>query len=532
MSSRLAKRIENDDFVILNTNTFDITTIIKSKKLIVSLSSEGMIKGSFDDSYWMLFSGVNWVGIKFDIDQKRYLNNIGKRLGISLDSITLMLKCFVAYSYGVYVAKGISDNTKIIKRFLESFGESTYTIFRPDEEVILDFLTFINVPAKEIKSIVASIKKVPAPKSAIRKLSPLINYLVIDNEITKLYSEEIDDETFKKWFPIFFWTKVTFILPLRVMEMMVTPRNCIERRGKDVYLTIRRTQLKKRKKNIGYDVKKDYKKFQYRIPDDLTARTIEKYIELTHDQKRKYLFKFKPSIMHNNMVSPTSFNHLIALFMKERMIGNPEYDYVRHATGIEEFEFVTAGDSRPIAMVNIYFSNLGADVCMQLADHERLSTSEGYYSNIDEIIRGSSIIQVQNEYNRIARENHYRPVNYMPMTSRKGCSSYKRLLDPEDLDDCELYGHYDECIGCKFYSPTEKELKEYEEREAARLKTSSEKMVKLLNGILKAKDCENTVEELFFSAQKAAIRYKEASDIEAKWEFEKWEKSNHTQKIC
>lgn len=99
--------------------------------------------------------------------------------------------------------------------------------------------------------------------------------------------------------------------------------------------------------------------------------------------------------MVNGLFPLASFNRLTKAFMEEYIIGNDRYDFVRHASGIAEFEPVTAGDSRPIAMTNLYFQESGADICRQLADHENINTSSGYYANISETIWASSLIQLQ-----------------------------------------------------------------------------------------------------------------------------------------
>jgi len=88
-----------------------------------------------------------------------------------------------------------------------------------------------------------------------------------------------------------------------------------------------------------------------------------------------------------------AFNALLEQFMRERLIGNPKYDFAKLTAGLEEFEVVTAGDSRPIAMSNLYFQDVGADICRQLAAHINSSTSFGYYMNVSNTIWASAVIR-------------------------------------------------------------------------------------------------------------------------------------------
>ena len=528
--SGLADRLESEDFVILEESSHSFESLSKNKKLFNRMVSEGKIKGGFEDSYWMLYTGTKWDGVNFELDEDLYQGHLGKLYNISSSTMAQMMRNYAMYCYGIFIASSIASKILTIKRFLEHYGDGDY-IVQPNEIIAIhDFLIFISTPLNEVLRVESSIEVLPASDSGVRKLRPVINYLVLENEIKKLYSGDIDDETFKKWFPIFFWTEITFILPLRATEMLVTPYKCIERRANSVYLTIRRTRLKKGRRKVKYDVNEDYKLFQYRLPDNEVIRTIEKYIDITKDHNRRFLFEFNPSNMTNEMVSLSAFNRLLEEFVRERMIGNSDYDYIRYATGIDEFEAVTAGDSRPIAMVNLYFSNLGADICMQLADHDDIRTSEGYFTNIDEIIMASSIVRMQNKYNSEKQEKRLKMKSYKPVTTIYGCSSSKRINDEYNLEDCKLNGHLDECIGCSLYNPSNEELERYEQKVKRELDDGSEKMIKIMNGILKAKDSEYTVEELYYSIQTEAIRYREVSDIIAEKGLEEWEESKRTQK--
>ena len=168
---------------------------------------------------------------------------------------------------------------------------------------------------------------------------------------------------------------------------------------------------------------------------------------------------------------------------------------------------------------------------MQLADHDDIRTSEGYFSNIDQIIKGSSIVRMQNKYNAEVQERRLRKKSFKPVAAIKGCSSPKRLRDEMNLDDCEANGHLDECIGCPYYEPTPEEREKYEQKMKNAVNEGAEKMIKLLNGILKATDSEYTLEELYYSVQTDVIRYSEYSDIIAEKGLEEWEESKHTQKI-
>ena len=306
---------------------------------------------------------------KFTMNASLYYKHMGKEFEIPIETMKNMLRCYAIYYNGVYIYNTIARNKiYIIKHFLMRYRDKDFELTTEDIVTVKEFLGLINTPNEQIEKIISYIKLKKCSKTSQRKLSPIINYLVIENEINRIYKEECEEEVFIKWFPIYFWVNVTFILPLRATEMLLTPKNCIERKNNKIFLTVRRTKLKKGNKAVYYDVNKDYKEFVYEIPDTEVVRNIEKYIELTEKEDRRFLFVYS-ELSINKMLSLGAFNQLIASFVEKHIIGNHMYDFAKYASGITEYERVTAGDSRPIAMANLYFQKSGADICRQLADH-------------------------------------------------------------------------------------------------------------------------------------------------------------------
>lgn len=532
--NNILREIERDNVIIYKDNTYNTTILKKCKIIFDKLKSEGQVKGEFSDSRWLFYSGIDWTGISFFINDDKYEKHAGKRLGIKKETMEKMLKCFAIFCRGSYIYTTIAiKKIKVAVNFLEKYGERGYMILENDAISIEEFLSFISTPEEDILKIMSSIRHIKQKKAAQRNLSPIINYMAIQNEINYLYNSGLDDDTFKRWFPLFFWVNFTFIIPLRATEMLVTPYDCIERENDKVYLTVRRTLLKGGSAKVYYDVDKDYGLFRYQIPDNNVVKVIERYRYLTKSQERRFLFEYSEKMV-NEMLSLPAFNKLLESFIKEHIIGNSNYDYAKYATGIDEFEVVTAGDSRPIAMVNLYFSNVGADICRQLANHVNINTSAGYYSNIAEIIMASSIMQFQKKIDYRDRNEKNKNVNQISLIGGVGkstCSSAKRAADPRNLDDCIAQQHLEDCMGCKFYCTSEEELERYLAENKNNVERSSKFAQELLNGILRIKDIDITAEELLLNVQKDAARYKVCCDIKSKESYDRWVKNRDSKKI-
>lgn len=527
------KKIESEDVIIYTEQVYSTELLNQCRAIHKKLVEEGKIKGDFNSDKWMGYSGVKEIGLNFSLDSALYKKHIGKELGISETTIKNMLRCYAIYCNGIYVYQTISrDKINVIKSFLEKYNDNSFRLEEYEVATIIDFLGFINTPENQIDELVENIKLTKRRSKSQRKLSPIINYLVVENEINNIYRNNPDNQTFIKWFPIYFWVNITFILPLRATEMLLTPHYCISREGSKTFLTIRRTTLKKRKRTVYYDINKDYKEFKYEIPDSVVVKNIEKYLELTNKQERRFLFEYSEDMI-NNMLSLQSFNRLIFDFMQEYIIGNPKYDFAKYATGITEFEMITAGDSRPIAMANLYFQNAGEDICRQLADHISINTSSGYYTNISETIWASSIIQLQKKLDFDWREStkKYEQVSINPVSTGKSvCVSQKRVYDEENLDDCIEQGHLSDCMGCKYYRPSRLELDTFMNLQQKKVDECSKRIIEFMNNIMSMKEKESTLEELFLSVQTEGTRYRMGCNIKAEEELKEWQKLKSIQK--
>ena len=517
------RQIETEDIVIYKDFCYGPALVEMAKHFVSDLTKEGVIvKGTFDDDIWKCYSGVKNFGINFDFDKNAYKKHIAKEFGIKYETMKQMIKCYVAYCTGEYVFSTLArDITNIIKEFLCNYKERGFKLTSTELLHIEDFLAFINTPESMIDDVLSNVKKKASRKQSVRKLSPLIHYLIIENEINEMFRGNITDEDFIRYFPIYFWVNLTFILPLRATEMLVTPFDCIEITNDEITLRVRRSILKGGKHRVYYDVEKDYEIFTYHLHGIINKQVfemIQRYQEMTKEHERRFLFDYGDAFS-NEMLSLSGFNNLIKVFMEDRIIDNPQYEYAKNVSGIDSFEYVTAGDSRPIAMVNLYFQDAGADICRQLANHMNITTSEGYFTNVSETLYCSSIMQMQN---RINKEFLEEKVNKSDLVVKDefGCTSSRRLNDKDYIEDCK--GHYEKCFGCKYYFPNDKEICEHMAKRKEEFEEYVKKMQSILTSANKIKGKDTDIDELFLKVYSAGARYKESTDVYAEKEAKKW----------
>ena len=535
MDANVLRQVEVDNVVFFSEHQYDRTKRSKYLSVFDEMVAGGRLSGEFSDMKWIGFSGVKRFGIDFSMDEKEYNSHFGKEFNISYTTMQDMLRCYALYTIGAYIFATINHKISYLKQFLTSVGDKNLVLPGEALEVIQDFLLYIGTPEPMIQDIKSRIHFKQAETSHPRELSHLINYLSIANEINDMYRGGISDEDFKKWFPIFFWTNITFVIPLRATEMLVTPFDCIRHEDGKTFITLRRTTLKGKKRTVRYVVEQDYKEFTYEIPNTWVIDVIEQYQELTAGHPRKYLFDHT-KYMINNMVSLTSFNMLLEDFISTYLIGNPKYDYARFATGIREFEFVTAGDSRPIAMSNLYFQNISADICRQLADHSQISTSFGYYTNVSNTIQCSSVMKVQRRINQERQEVGQHEISYAKQPpkpyggTKSQCLSPLRPMETGNISDCIKENHIHECMGCRYYVPTEEELRRNLDVRKKELDAVSKRLVEYIAETRTGGGQHTDIDQLFLDTQTDAVRLKVISDEYAEEAEYRWRRERNTQK--
>lgn len=521
------RQIDADDIIIFAENRFHPHDYSRYLDQFRQYQAEGVIRSQFDDDVWFAFSGIKWFEISFVFDHDLYMSHAYNKILFDINKIKRSLKLYVIFNFGSFIISTLSARANVITSFLTGYGNIDYSVESTELIAIQDFLVFIGIDDRGIRDVCSLIRAKKGKRAGQRKLAPLINYLAIDHEIGNMYRPgNLSDDEFIHWFPILFWTKVTFLVPLRATEMLVTPYGCIRRSGSNVFLTLRRTLLKGGERAVCYDVDRDYGVYDYCIPDIPIVEAIEKYTELTASHPRKYLFDYS-SIFTNSIFSLASFNRLLATFVEEHLIGNHDYDFARFCSGIKEFEIVSAGDSRPIAMANLFYQNVGADICRQLAGHVNLNTSAHYYTNVSQTVLASSIMEYQRKINA-GREllNDYER-GYIKQLSVLGepCVSPLNPKKTGNISDCIRFDHLHECFGCPFYYPPQQEL----EKELTLRRSVLDHDCKDVAVVL-AEITPNPVdlEEIMLHAHTDITRYREACDTQTKEKAEKWQRRRNT----
>lgn len=529
-------QIRQEDYSVISQKPYVKSDHAKYIEQFQRYQDMGTIKSAYLDGAWSCYSGVSKSSVVFSFDKAAYEAHAFRLMEIEYDEVEEYIKMYALSLFSRLVLTSIAKQICEVREFLVSYGNRDYRVTSVCKTHIESFLTFIGLHPQKVSEISSTLKSIRADEGGQRELAHLVNYLAIDNEIDNLYQDPLlIDSDFIKWFPVFFWTKITFIIPLRATEMIVTPLPCIERRDGKCFLRLRRTILKGRStgKVVCYDVDRDYRLYEYTVPDNQTVRVIEKYIELTKTHPRQFLFDFGTDQIEE-LLSLKGFNALLREFVDTFLMNNSRYDFTKYCAGIESFDYVTAGDSRPLSMANLFYQNVSADVCRQLAAHMNLDTSMHYFTNVDATILASSIISYQRRINAEREDLSVLKQAYEAPTqiesSFDSCMSPLRPRETGDIRDCGT--HYSDCFGCRFYVPTDNDIKDELKKREAHLDDTTREVVRAMAKLSGNVETDRDIDALFLQAHTGIARYKETCDIAVEKRYEEWQKHKNIVMPC
>ncbi len=491
------------------------------------LREEGKIQSCFEDDVWLTFNGVMHYTIQFQLNTTAYQRHMKKEIGISVSQILLLLRFYVISIIGGFIFYTLAKKVKTLTNFLSQAPgpKGSYVLKEKEWSTIADFLIFASVPSRTIDRLKRWVINDDSPRPRPRTLANLANYLTLDEDVAMMFEkEDTGEKDLICWFPVYLWVKLTFVLPLRATEFILTPFDCLQEKEGVFFIRVRRTTLKGPEAPVAHEVEKDYQFYTYELPDVPLVRQIQRYQKLTGGQKRSFLLE-RGRFPRDGVFTLGMLNARLADYIQTRLVGNPNYDFIRQMSNIEEFEPVTAGDSRPIAAANLFYQDISADIIRQLLVHVDMTTSFNYYSNVSETVLMSSFIQAQRMINHGYQEQGLLAKSYLAMPDigeTQGCCSLDAPHKTGKIDDCKKYGHLDRCFGCPMYRPSPEELTEELETRKKELDSATRTLIGSLSGLTGMKHLDNS--RILLDAQTSIARFVEACQVNAKEEVKKWQR--------
>ena len=468
---------------------YDKGSIELARKRFNEYKAQGIIiEGKFDDDIWRLTDDYSRIRIRFQIDHisfKKYYEDIFQ---LKCDEFVIYLKTYIVLTLGQLVLNSVKEIVNDVRHIISCPPDNLMegSVFLKKGNRVLDFFT--TLPEIEeayelldnLMDYLEQMSDIQISNRTQRQLASFESYFKFNDILNDFWKEECNEDIRLFYAPLYFWWEITGVIPLRPREFILTPKDCLAEKSDGYYLTLRRNQLKGGKnKNVFYEIGKDYKTVEYKIPDQLADELIKyKNETMKYDLNEiDTLFVTDPHYLHwkqrkrenSRYFTYVNMNCVLKYFYAE--IINQRYGYqiidsedINHKYLEEnEIEFIHLGDTRHIAMINILAEGGSIVTAMLLADHDNITMSAHYATNIASLIE----CKTYRQYKRYLGQNHNSlklshfdklpPLDKKAFLFKNGDRCFSSNFLKGSISDCILIsgenGEIGDCRNCPYYRP-------------------------------------------------------------------------------
>jgi len=442
----------------------DGKTLQRARMIFNEYKTRGIIvEGAFDDMAWTLTNQVRKVRLSLVAFEGGHQKKAMDWIGCSYRQYVECVKAYLVFNLGELDLATLQDLAQAFNKLAmssehEDVSGSDYL------RHIIALLQIIPEGNEQRDGVIVELEERAATakwkkrNGSQRQLADFKSYLRF-HDILQDFWQGASKKQKLFYFPVYMWWNLTAVLPLRPMEFLLTPRECIRNRDSENILTVRRTKLKGGLEKIGYQIAKDYEFKEYAIHENLAAE-LQWYIRATKDMKRTKLdtlFLQAPHFSYFNLpVRSTSQYYTYACI---NTCLRAFYDEIAGA-GNGDISRINLGDTRHLAMTNLIISGGSPVICRELAGHSKIDVSANYYSNISNLVECVTLAMFRKSKNAAAAivgAPKY-PISIaddMRRVTDGWCASV--AMKSGDVDDCLKMmgdnGHIGDCRRCGHYRP-------------------------------------------------------------------------------
>jgi len=349
-----------------------------------------IITGTFEDMSWTLTNEAKNVGLAMLSFEGGTKKAAMSWIGCTYPQYVKCVKAYILLNLGELSLDSLQELVRFLNRLSVTDSENVAQLIEYGTHIV-SLLQLIPGGNERRDAVIADLEermeqRVWRKKTAKqRRLADFKSYLRFQKVLSNFW-RHADERQKLFYFPLYFWWNLTAILPLRPMELLLMPRNCLFMRNGENIITVRRTKLKGGKEKIGYSIADDYKLHEYVVNTQLAEELLwyMKSTEAMRQTEINTLFLTEPhfdyiagkgGVWRSRYYSYDSLNTCRRYF----------YNEVVKPQG-EDISEIRLGDTRHIAMTNLILSGGSPVVCRELAGHSNIDISSHYYSNISNLV--------------------------------------------------------------------------------------------------------------------------------------------------
>ena len=488
----------------LPVRQLDSETRLRALRTFAAFQTSGVIcQGNYPDNVWKLTNELQEYTLDFHIDAETFRQKAERWIGCTGECYQECMKAYAAFSMGAFSLSYLCSILRNMKALAGMTDAEAVAFSGGCQSQLVDFLSLIPESNDLRDAVIEAFedRKWDARKSGPRKLADFPRYLKFNKDLDNYWATAPEKEK-QFYFPVFFWWKLTAILPLRVTEFLVTPRNCVQRTGEKFTVLIRRTKLKKAGRKLSYKIESDYRIQQYEIPEWL-YREIRRYQDTTANDP--FLPKLDTLLVPECFVPLGYFTYVkleqrLKRFFLE-ILGDKDYP-------------VRAGDTRHLAMINLILSGGSPVICRELAGHESIGVSSHYYANLSTVVESMVYERCHGWAKESPLKGFLRFPAALPDVKIRVNQGWCDVpaIGKGDITEClKCYdgsGKIGDCVNCAHFYPDSPGLRlEMERRGKAAVDEDGEYLMRMIELVRKGLGCQEDIATALLRLQSDSHRY-------------------------
>lgn len=469
----LALKIEREGYTYKKEIiTMDAETVADSRNIFEDWVSKGVIKANrYEANRWIMTNQVQkQVAIDFQLDEVHFARETATKLQCTHSQYQQAMRVVTTSLMGTALPH-LQTAVTAMRKYADNFELPTdYS----KAQIIADLLYLLPGDSQFRLDTINEINDIEKPGSMAgnqRNLAYYQSYLKFDHYLDKFWDAASEEEQII-YFPVYFWFKITGIIPLRPTECVLTPRNCIRYSQNRHRLTLRRTKQKGLSMASKYNIADDYARVEYPIAAKL-AQAVEMYLDRTKDTYQSDIdvlfcknsqFKGFGIIGANDMhYTYNNLRQCLSRYYSEILCGRFGLSIVEGTNDLmdEEIEQICLGDTRHIALINLFNTTQDPLVCKDLSGHLTPNMSAHYSTNRRQFLDANAYMRVR-EFSGRSDALQTLVTQDMPLVAKGKGYCTNPGVPGKDFSACALavdaYGIAGECAVCKFFMPKDHAL--------------------------------------------------------------------------
>ena len=452
---------------IMVIRTLNADVLKNARRIFSDYKTRGVVlNDSFDDDVWLISDEKRKTKL-MDFELPLI---IAPWLACSVKEFRIGVKVYLALYLGELSPYTLQDVARTLFR-LPTVDASIVETLEENTTHIAAFLQLLSGGSAERDWVIEVLSErestawIKSGKGRQRVLSDFNTYLRFNDILADYWQSAGEDEKLF-YFPLYLWWNLTAILPLRVTEFLLTPRDCLEERDGKYSITVRRSKLKGNGRKIAYRIADDYELREYEITNGL-GHELYTYLNATKDMTATQLDTLFLVDPHCRYLSDGAAyrNHRYYTYPDLTDCMRSFYEEVIVPSRIE-INPIKLGDTRHLAMINLIISGGSPVICRELANHADINISSHYYANISNLVECVTLERLRkrkgSEVAIIGKQKYsLSTTNGSQRVTGGFCKS--DAFQKHDISEClksiSIDGQIGECSLCPYFHPDEQGMR-------------------------------------------------------------------------